>query len=161
MRKKYYLIHLSAILDGRIFILIKNGIIDGIPLISEEDAKNLPDDMKKKIEKIKIIKGNIFNVSRKIKCKVFICNDKETELKLKSIRVDVVDLSILSVLCRKPLKLGDVIDVQIYNNKNRIFLDDGTEVFIEEVLPEGRFKCRITGILETNDSRKINCEVIR
>lgn len=161
MRKKYYLIHLSAILDGRIFILIKNGIIEGTPLISEEDAKNLSDDIKKKIEKIKIIKGNIFNVSKKMKCKVFICNDKETELKLKSIGVDVVDLSTLSVLCRKPLKIGDVIDVQIDNQKNRIFLDDGTEVFIEEVLPEGRVKCRITGILETNDLRRINCEVIR
>lgn len=159
MIKRYFLIHISAILDGRIFILIKNGIIDGIPLIAEDDFVNLPEEIKKKIDNIKIVKGDIFNVSKRLKCRVIICDDKNTELKLKTLGLKIVDLKYLSVLCRKPLKLGDVIDINMDEKNSRIFLDDGTEVIIDKNEIYGKIKCRISGIIETEEYRKVYCDI--
>lgn len=159
MIRKYFLIHLSAILDGRIFILMNNGIIEGFPLIAEEDFKNVPEDIKKKTGRIKILTGDVFNIARKIKCKVFICNDKKTELRLKTEGVNVIDLASLSVLCRRPLKIGEIVEIETDTQKSGIFLEDGTEVVIEGNTVSGKIKCRINGILETVDFRKIYCEI--
>jgi len=156
--RKYFLLHSSAINDGRIFILIDKGLVWGTPVIPEEEMKKVNDEMRERIKNIKVLKGDIFTLSRRLKCKVFICDEKQTELKLKGIDADVIDIKGISVLARRCLKKGDIVEVNI-DDKKRFFLDDGTEVIINGDIHFGKVRCRIKGILETEDIRKIFCEI--
>lgn len=169
----YNIIHLSALLDGRVEKLFEYGLIDGIPVISKKDMNlilsrkdnerefRVAGDALKIVEKlsVRIEEGDFVSICKKLNASAIIAGADKDELEMNGIRC--FDVTTLDRIPRGRVYLGQKIKVKNieyrYNNA-RGFMEDGTVVEVEGSLPSNKLltlDCWVESIVEGFNFRKI------
>ena len=175
--ENYKAIHFSAIVDGRVGKLFKSGIIEGIPVVSEDDmnrvseylkSNDIPEGFK---DSLRVLKGlNLTVISKDLPtiCKTLKCpaitagNDKET---LKIQDIECIDIEDLDKIGKSNLIRGEKIIVNHIDygyDKAQGYLADGTLVEIEGDVPENHpvsMECVVEAIMESKFNRKVWAKV--
>jgi uncharacterized protein YacL len=171
--KNYKAIHFSAIKDGRVGKLFKSGIIEGIPVVSEEDMKKITqylesndipegfkDDLRilKELD-LKIINAELPEICKALKCPAITAGNVKDKLEIQGI--DCINIKDLDKIGRSNLIRGERISVNYVDygyDRAEGFLEDGTIVDIRGELPENRpvsLDCIVEAIVESRFKRKI------
>jgi len=177
--KDYKAIHSSAIRDGRVGQLFKSGIIEGIPVISEEDmskiteyleSDEIPEGFKDSIRtlkelNLKVIKKDFSEICKTLNCPaITVGNDKE-ELEIQGI--DCINISELDMVGKSNLIRGEKIVVNHIDygyDRAQGYLTDGTVVEIGGELPENQpvsLECIVEAIIESKFNRKVWASVAK
>ncbi len=177
--KNYKAIRFSAIEDGRVGKLFKSGIIEGIPVVSEDDMKRvskylesdeIPEGFKDGLRVLKeldltVMRGDLPTICKKLNCPAIIAgNDKET---LEIQGIECIDIKDLDEIGRSNLIRGEKITVNHIDygyDRAQGYLADGTLVEIEGDVPENHpvsLECSIEAIMESKFNRKVWAKVAK
>jgi uncharacterized protein YacL len=175
--ENYKAIHLSAIKDGRVGKLFQSGIIEGIPVITEEHFKKISeyleseefpegfkDDLRilKKLN-LKIVKGDFSNICRSLKCPAITSGENNKKLEIQG--VECINIKNLDKIGKSNIIRGERIKVNYIDygfDKARGFLEDGTIVEIQGEIPENQpvtLECVVEAVIESSFNRKIWAKV--
>jgi uncharacterized protein YacL len=177
--KDYKAIHSSAIRDGRVGKLFKSGIIQGIPVISEEDmskiseyleSNEVPEGFKDDLRTLKeldlrVMKKDLSTICRILKCPAITAGNDKEELEVQGI--DCINLKELDKVGRSNLIRGEKITVNHIDygyDKAQGYLADGTLVEIEGDVPENQpvtLECIVEAIIESEFNRKVWARVAK
>ncbi|MBN1695162.1 hypothetical protein JW879_07175 [candidate division WOR-3 bacterium] len=177
--KNYKAIHSSAIRDGRVGKLFKSGIIEGIPVISEEDMRTISkylesdevpegfkDDLRTLKElNLKVIKKDLSEICKTLSCPAITAGNDKEELEIRGIQC--INLKDLDTVGKSNLIRGEKITVNHIDygyDKAQGYLADGTLVEIEGDVPENQpvtLECIVEAIIENNFSRKVWARVAK
>jgi uncharacterized protein YacL len=171
--KNYKAIHSSAIRDGRVGKLFQSGLIQGAPVISEEDTKKIseylesdefPEGFKDALRilkglDLKVINDNFSAICKTLNCPAITAGNNKEELEIQGIKC--INLEDLDNVGRSNLIRGEKIIVNHidygYDNAQG-YLADGTLVEIEGDVPENHpvsLECIVEAIMESKFSRKV------
>ena len=166
------MIHSSALRDGRVYYLFHHGFIERDPVVASEDVKQFTegeDEVSKSIKaqmdklKVKMLKGDFLSIALKLKCPVLLIGMQEIARRLKAGGIKVLDLEVMRMFSRDPVKLGDKIKVKCIRSDDGFkgFLGDGSEVILKgRGLKSGKIvECTVVNIIDTPRARRIECEV--
>jgi len=171
--ENYKAIHLSAIKDGRIGKLFKSGIIEGIPVVSEEDMRKIsqylesgefPEGFKDDIRvfkelSLKIVKGNFYDICKSLKCPAITAGEDNKKLEIQGIKC--INIQDLDKIGRSNIVRGEKIKVNYMDygyDVARGFLEDGTIVEINGEIPKNQpvsLECTVEAVIESKFTRKI------
>jgi uncharacterized protein YacL len=171
--KDYKAIHSSAIRDGRVGKLFKSGIIQGIPVISEEDmhtiskyleSNEVPEGFKDDLRtlkelNLKVIKKDLSEICKTLNCPAITAGNDKEELEIQGI--ECINLKDLDTVGKSNLIRGEKITVNHIDygyDKAQGYLADGTLVEIEGDVPENQpvtLECIVEAIIENNFNRKV------
>jgi uncharacterized protein YacL len=172
-KRSYKVIHFSAIKDGRVGKLFKFGIIEGIPVVSEEDMKKIAqylesndipegfkDDLRllKELD-LKIINAELPDICKALKCPAITAGNAKDKLEIQGI--DCINIKNLDKIGRSNLIRGERISVNNVDygyDRAEGFLEDGTIVDIKGEIPENRpvsLECIVEAIVESRVKRKV------
>jgi len=177
--KDYKAIHSSAIRDGRVGKLFKSGIIQGIPVISEEDmskiskyleSNEIPEGFKDDLRTLKglnlrVMKKDLPTICKTLNCPAITAGNDKEELEIQGI--DCINLKDLDKVGRSNLIRGEKIIVNHIDygyDKAQGFLADGTLVEIEGDVPENQpvsLECFVEAIIESKFNRKVWARVAK
>ncbi len=177
--KDYKAIHSSAIRDGRVGKLFKSGIIQGIPVISEEDMKKIskylesneiPEGFKDDLRTLKeldlrVIKKDLSEICKTLNCPAITAGNDKEELEIQGI--ECINLKDLDMVGKSNLIRGEKIIVNHIDygyDKAQGFLADGTLVEIEGDVPENQpvsLECFVEAIIESKFNRKVWARVAK
>jgi uncharacterized protein YacL len=177
--KNFKAIHSSAIRDGRVGKLFKSGLIQGIPVISEEDMEKIseylesdefPEGFKDNLRTLKeldlkVIKNDLSTICKRLNCPAITAgNDKE---KLEIQGIECINIKDLDEVGRSNLIRGEKITVNHIDygyDKAQGFLADGTLVEIDGDVPENHpvtLECSVEAIMESKFNRKVWARVAK
>ncbi len=176
--KNYKAIHLSAIKDGRVGKLFKSGIIEGIPVISEENMKvisqylesdEISEGFKDKLRVIneldlKIMKGDFADICKALNCTAITAGKEKEKLKIQGI--NCINIQDIDTIGKSHLARGEKIIVNYMDygyDKAQGYLQDGTLVEIQGEIPESQpvsLECIVEAIIESNFNRKVWARII-
>ncbi|GEM_PF-2207438 len=158
--------------DGRVYYLFHNRLIEREPAVASEDIKPYlegGDEVSKSIKeymerlKVKVLKGELIPIAIKLRCPVLLIGEQDLVRRLKAAGVRVIDLEVLRMFSRDPIKLGDKVKVKCQRAEDGFigFLGDGSEVILKgRGLKSGKIvECVVVNITETPRVRRIECEV--
>ncbi len=169
----YKVIHISALFDGRVAKLFKCGIIEGIPVVSQEDL----DTISRKIESgenseggrealaiveelsMRVEEGDFITVCNRLKSPAIIVGELQDVLELRGVKC--ISIKSLDEIGKGRIFIGNKIhvgDVKYGYNKANGRLEDGTIVKIEGKFPKKRpltLDCRVEAVVEGETFRKI------
>jgi uncharacterized protein YacL len=171
--KNYKVIHFSAIKDGRVGKLFKFGIIEGIPVISEEDMKkiaqylesnDIPEGFKDNLRllkelDLKIINAEAPDICKALKCPAITAGDDKNKLEIQGI--ECINIKDLDKIGKSNLIKGERISINNVDygyDRAEGFLEDGTIVEIKGEIPENRpvsIECIVEAIIESRAKRKV------
>ena len=177
--KDYKAIHSSAIRDGRVGKLFKSGLIQGIPVISEKDMKeiskylesdDIPEGFKDNLRVLKglglkVIKKDLSNICKTLNCPAITAGNDKEELEIQGI--ECINITDLDRVGRSNLMRGEKIIVNHIDygyDKAQGFLADGTLVEIEGEVPENQpvsLECFVEAIIESKFDRKVWARVAK
>jgi uncharacterized protein YacL len=177
--KDYKAIHSSAIRDGRVGKLFKTGIIEGIPVISEEDMRKIteylesdeiPEGFKDDLRilkelNLKVIKKDLSEICKTLNCPAITAGNDKGELEIQGI--ECINLKDLDTVGRSNLIRGEKIVVNHIDygyDKAQGYLADGTLVEIEGDVPENQpvsLECIVEAIIESKFNRKVWAKVVK
>ncbi len=177
--KNYKAIHSSAIRDGRVGKLFKSGLVQGIPVITEEDMEKISkylesdeipegfkDDLRtlKELD-LKVINSDLSTICKTLKCPAITAGNNKEELEIQGI--ECINLKDLDKVGRSNLIRGEKIIVNHIDygyDKAQGFLADGTLVEIEGDVPANQpvsLECIVEAIIESNFNRKVWAKVAK
>ncbi len=176
--ENYKVIHLSAIKDGRIGKLFKSGIVEGIPVVLEEDIKKIsqylesdevPEGFKDDIRifkelNLKVIKGNFYDICKSLKCPAITAGEDNKKLEIQGIKC--INIQDLDKIGRSNIVIGEKIKVNYMDygyDVARGFLEDGTIVEIKGEIPKNQpvsLECTVEAVIESKFTRKIWANVV-
>jgi len=171
--ENYKVVHLSAIKDGRIGKLFKSGIVEGIPVVLEEDIKKIsqylesdevPEGFKDDIRifkelNLKVIKGNFYDICKSLKCPAITAGEDNKKLEIQGIKC--INIQDLDKIGRSNIVIGEKIKVNYMDygyDVARGFLEDGTIVEIKGEIPKNQpvsLECTVEAVIESKFTRKI------
>lgn len=175
--ENYKAIHLSAIKDGRVGKLFQSGIIEGIPVITEEHFRKISEYLKseefpegfkddlrilKKLN-LKIVKGDFSNICKSLKCPAITSGENNKKLEIQG--VECINIKNLDKIGKSNIIRGERIKVNYIDygfDKARGFLEDGTIVEINGEIPESQpvtLECVVEAVIESSFNRKIWAKV--
>ena len=177
--KDYKAIHSSAIKDGRVGKLFKSGIIQGTPVVSEEDMEKIteylesdeiPEGFKDDLRTLKeldlrVMKKDLSTICKTLNCPAITAGNDKEELKIQGI--DCINIRDLDEVGRSNLIRGERIIVNHIDygyDKAQGFLADGTLVEIEGDVPENQpvsLECFVEAIIESKFNRKVWARVVK
>ncbi len=177
--KDYKAIHSSAIRDGRVGKLFKSGIIQGLPVISEEDmskiskyleSNEVPEGFKEDLRTLKeldlkVIKKDLSEICKTLNCPAITAGNDKEELEIQGI--DCINIADLDNVGRSNLIRGEKITVNNIDygyDKAQGYLADGTLVEIEGEVPENQpvsLECIVEAIIESEFNRKVWARVAK
>lgn len=166
-------IHLSALRDGRVAGLFKCGLIEGIPVVRQEDldliskeleSEKIPDNNKENLQAIKelpiqIEDGEFVAICKRLNCSAVIAGDFRDKLELQGI--NCINIKDIDKIGKGDIFKGQKIrinSVEYGYNMARGLLNDGTIVEVRGDLPKDKplsFECRVQSVLEGSLARKI------
>lgn len=175
--ENYKAVHISAIKDGRIGKLFESGIIEGIPVVSENDMgkiskylksdevpERFKDDLKVFKElNLKVLRGDLSAICKALKCPAITAGENYKTLEIQGIRC--INIKDLDKIGKANIIRGEKIRANYIDygyDKARGFLEDGTIVEIHGEIPEKQpvsLDCIVEAIIESNFSRKIWAKV--
>lgn len=177
--ENYKAIHFSAIIDGRVGKLFKSGIIEGIPVVSEDDmnrvseylkSDEIPEGFKECLQVLKGLDLKLMNKDLPAICKMLKCpaitagKDKEV---LEIQGIECIDIKDLDEVGKSNLLRGEKIIVNYIDygyDKAQGYLADGTLVEIEGDVPESHpvsMECIVEAIMESKFKRKVWAKVAK
>jgi uncharacterized protein YacL len=177
--KNYKAIHFSAIRDGRVGKLFKSGIIEGIPVVSEDDMKRvskylesdkIPEGFKDGLRVLKGLDLTIMNkdlptICKTLKCPAITAGNVKEALEIQGI--ECIDVKDLDEVGKSNLIRGEKIIVNHIDygyDRAQGYLADGTLVEIEGDVPENRpvsLECVVEAIMESKFNRKVWAKVAK
>jgi len=167
-RKRYWVIHSSALKRGKIAKLFLYHIIEGIPIIPEQELNSAMQSqrktvVKKEMENLKRFKliispGEFIHLLSTYRAKAIIANDEiEKRLRIRNIRY--MNISRLLNALKKDYLVGEKIRVtMVYQNIGytndcaKVIVENGT--FEEDDIVE----CRVTHILDSPSIKTLFCK---
>jgi uncharacterized protein YacL len=175
--KNYKAIHSSAIRDGRVGKLFKSGLIQGTPVITEEDmgkiseyleSDEIPEGFKDDLRTLKgldlkVINGDLSTICKTLNCPAITAGNNKEELEIQGIKC--INLKDLDNVGKSNLIRGEKIVVNHIDygyDKAQGYLADGTLVEIEGDVPENQpvsLECIVEAIMESKFSRKVWAKV--
>lgn len=175
--RSYKVIHFSAIRDGRVGKLFKFGIIEGIPVVSEEDMKkvtqylesdDIPEGFKDNLRVLKeldlrIVKSDLPSICKALKCPAITAGNDKNKLEIQGI--ECINIKDLDKIGRSSLIRGQRISVNNVDygyDRAEGFLEDGTIVEIKGEIPGNRpvsLECFVEAIIESRVKRKVFARV--
>lgn len=171
-KKKYKAIHLSAIRDGRVGGLFKSGIIEGLPVVSEDymeiisgflESSEIPEGFKDDLRILKnldliILKGDFVAICKKLNCPAITAGEGK---RLEIQGIECINIRDLDNIGKSNIIRGQKITVNFVDygyDKARGFLEDGTVVEISGKTPEKQpvtLECIVDAVMESKFNRKI------
>jgi uncharacterized protein YacL len=176
--RNYKVIHFSAIRDGRVGKLFKFGIIEGIPIITEEDmnkvtqyldSDDIPEGFKDDLRilkelDLKVVKSDVPAICKALKCPAITAGNDKDRLEIQGI--ECINIKDLDQIGRSNLLRGERINVNNVDygyDRAEGFLEDGTIVEIKGEIPENRpvsLECIVEAIVESRVKRKVWARVV-
>ena len=165
--KSYWILHASALLDGRVSKMFLYKLLNGIPVIPEEEIEKAKNGLRKDIavheiealEKFGLLreKSNFIKAVKKYRgCGIL--NDKDLEKRLKIRNLCYFSLHYLQDIMKRKYIRGEVIPVRILKN-NTGYTEDGAKVIIKdrEYREDEKVKCKIEEVVDGPEITTIFC----
>ena len=167
-KKRYWVIHLSALKSGRLSKIFQHNIIEGIPVVSKGELDKVKISsankiVEREIENLKkfglIISNYDFILSlSKYKANAIIDNDRiKKRLKIRNIKY--IDISQILRVLKKEYSPGERIKVKIVY-KNVGYTDDCTKVIVQDRTFEEDdiIECWITQVVDGPSIKTVFCK---
>ncbi len=168
-KRRYWVVHSSALESGRLSKIFQHNIIEGIPVISKGEL-----DKAKISSKRRIVEREIKNLKRfgliisdydfipllsKYKASAIIDNDR-IEKRLKIRNVKYLDISQILKAIRKEYFPGEKIRARIVH-ENVGYTDDCTKVIIQDAVFEEDdvVECWITQVIDGPSIKTVFCKM--
>lgn len=178
-KKDYMAVDSSAIRDGRVGKLFKSGLIQGTPVITEEDmgkiseyleSDDIPEGFKDDLRTLKgldlkVINSDLSTICKTLNCPAITAGNNKEELEIQGI--ECINLKELDNVGRANLIRGEKIIVNHIDygyDRAQGYLADGTLVEIEGDVPENQpvsLECIVEAIMESKFSRKVWAKVAK
>lgn len=177
-KENFKVIHISALLDGRVSKLFDVGLLKGTPVVSQDDLElisskredssesNVAKSAMKTIDRLSpdIEEGNFISIARELDAPVIVAGKDVNKIKIRGL--NYIDISEIDSIQKGKIFVGQKIRVKNVSysyNKARGHLEDGSEVEITGELPKTEdliLDCRVQSIAEGNNFRKIHAKWI-
>jgi len=167
-RKRYWVIHSSALKTGRVSKIFENNIIEGVPLVSKKelDGNNTPAEKKIMEKELKNLKGfgliisdyDFIPLISRYKANAIIDNDKiGKRLNIRNIKY--LDISKILMTLKKDYSPGEKILARIVY-KNVGYTNDCTKVIVKDgIFKENEIvECWVTQLIDGPLTKTLFCK---